>query len=110
MSGILALGKSACDATSYFSPETCALPTSQRGALLVIAGLLYVANTARKEWQSRSVQNLSDANVLQMAIHGNHKGIQRYIAKGGDLEIVDPTSGNTPLMEASKNGHFGIVR
>ena len=34
--------------------------------------------------------------------------VRRHIAEGSDVN--DMSSGQTPLMEATSNGHYGIVR
>ena len=34
--------------------------------------------------------------------------VRRHIAEGSDVN--DMSSGQTPLMEAASNGHYGIVR
>lgn len=117
MSGVLSMGKQFCDFVSpyfLFHQQICSLPTTQRAFLLggvgVAIGSVFTLKYVRKSLHAHAFQKLYGNDPIAMAQYGNRQGMKQYIASGGDVNVVDPVSGNTPLTMACEKGHFGIVQ
>jgi|GEM_PF-5983896 len=109
MGGILAAGQAICNRTNFLSVENCADPSYQRIALIAAVGLVFGVNQLYKDWQNHPVVDLMGSSILEQARCGNLREVKRRIAGESGLDHTDPTTGDTPLIAAARNGHYGVV-